>query len=334
MSLLQVENLSVSFASESGELNVLDEVSFSLAAGTTLGIVGESGCGKSVTALSINGLLPKPAGNITGGKILFDGDDLVTISQQKRFALRGNRIAMIFQEPMTALNPVHRIGKQLAEVYQIHFPKMRSQQITKACVEVLTQVGIADPIQRLRDYPHQLSGGMRQRVMIAMALACKPDVLIADEPTTALDVTIQAQILVLLKELQQQTGMAIIFITHDLGVIAQMCDQVVVMYAGRVVEQASNWQLFTNPRHPYTKGLLNSLPQSHNQPKTPLPTIEGSVPAINDFIDGCRFAPRCGHQQPQCIAKRPLMEKVNDDTDSEKVACIRWQELSSGDSNV
>jgi peptide/nickel transport system ATP-binding protein len=334
MSLLQVENLSVSFASESGELNVLDEVSFSLAAGTTLGIVGESGCGKSVTALSINGLLPKPAGNITGGKILFDGDDLVTISQQKRFALRGNRIAMIFQEPMTALNPVHRIGKQLAEVYQIHFPKMRSQQITKACVEVLTQVGIADPIQRLRDYPHQLSGGMRQRVMIAMALACKPDVLIADEPTTALDVTIQAQILVLLKELQQQTGMAIIFITHDLGVIAQMCDQVVVMYAGRVVEQASNWQLFTNPRHPYTKGLLNSLPQSHNQPKTPLPTIEGSVPAISDFIDGCRFAPRCGHQQPQCIAKRPLMEKVNDDTDSEKVACIRWQELSSGDSNV
>ncbi|MFB1035868.1 MAG: ABC transporter ATP-binding protein, partial [Sinobacterium sp.] len=189
MSLLQVENLSVSFASESGELNVLDEVSFSLAAGTTLGIVGESGCGKSVTALSINGLLPKPAGNITGGKILFDGDDLVTISQQKRFALRGNRIAMIFQEPMTALNPVHRIGKQLAEVYQIHFPKMRSQDITKACIEVLTQVGIADPIQRLRDYPHQLSGGMRQRVMIAMALACKPDVLIADEPTTALDVT-------------------------------------------------------------------------------------------------------------------------------------------------
>jgi peptide/nickel transport system ATP-binding protein len=334
MSLLQVENLSVSFASENGELNVLDEVSFSLAAGTTLGIVGESGCGKSVTALSINGLLPKPAGNITGGKILFDGDDLVTISQQKRFALRGNRIAMIFQEPMTALNPVHRIGKQLAEVYQIHFPKMRSQDITKACVEVLTQVGIADPIQRLRDYPHQLSGGMRQRVMIAMALACKPDVLIADEPTTALDVTIQAQILVLLKELQQQTGMAIIFITHDLGVIAQMCDQVVVMYAGRVVEQASNQQLFTNPRHPYTQGLLNSLPQSHNQPKTPLPTIEGNVPAIGDFIDGCRFAPRCGHQQPQCIAKRPLMEKVNDDKDSEKVACIRWQELSSGDSNV
>ena len=334
MSLLQVENLSVSFASESGELNVLDEVSFSLAAGTTLGIVGESGCGKSVTALSINGLLPKPAGNITGGKILFDGDDLVTISQQKRFALRGNRIAMIFQEPMTALNPVHRIGKQLAEVYQIHFPKMRSQDITKACVEVLTQVGIADPIQRLRDYPHQLSGGMRQRVMIAMALACKPDVLIADEPTTALDVTIQAQILVLLKELQQQTGMAIIFITHDLGVIAQMCDQVVVMYAGRVVEQASNQQLFTNPRHPYTKGLLNSLPQSHNQPKTPLPTIEGNVPAIGDFIDGCRFAPRCGHQQPQCIAKRPLMEKVNYDTDSDQVACVRWQELSSGDINV
>lgn len=334
MSLLQVENLSVSFASESGELNVLDEVSFSLAPGTTLGIVGESGCGKSVTALSINGLLPKPAGNITGGKILFDGENLVTISQQKRFALRGNRIAMIFQEPMTALNPVHRIGKQLAEVYQIHFPKMRSQDITKACVEVLTQVGIADPIQRLRDYPHQLSGGMRQRVMIAMALACKPDVLIADEPTTALDVTIQAQILVLLKELQQQTGMAIIFITHDLGVIAQMCNQVVVMYAGRVVEQASNQQLFTNPRHPYTQGLLNSLPQSHNQPKTPLPTIEGNVPAIGDFIDGCRFAPRCNHQQPQCIAKRPLMEKVNDDTDSEQVACIRWQELSSGDSNV
>jgi oligopeptide/dipeptide ABC transporter ATP-binding protein len=235
---------------------------------------------------------------------------------------------------MTALNPVHRIGKQLAEVYQIHFPKMRSQDITKACIEVLTQVGIADPIQRLRDYPHQLSGGMRQRVMIAMALACKPDVLIADEPTTALDVTIQAQILVLLKELQQQTGMAIIFITHDLGVIAQMCDQVVVMYAGRVVEQASNQQLFTNPRHPYTKGLLNSLPQSHNQPKTPLPTIEGNVPAIGDFIDGCRFAPRCGHQQPQCIAKRPLMEKVNYDTDSEQVACVRWQELSSGDINV
>ena len=334
MSLLQVDRLSVSFADDSGELNVLDEISFNLAAGTTLGIVGESGCGKSVTALSINGLLPKPAGNITGGKILFDGEDLVTISQQQRFSLRGNRIAMIFQEPMTALNPVHRIGKQLAEVYQIHFPKMRSQEITKACVEVLAQVGIAEPLQRLRDYPHQLSGGMRQRVMIAMALACKPDILIADEPTTALDVTIQAQILVLLKELQQQTGMAIIFITHDLGVIAQMCDQVVVMYAGRVVEQASNQQLFTNARHPYTLGLLNSLPQSHDKPKTPLPTIEGNVPAIADFIDGCRFAPRCCHQQPQCIAERPLMEKVNGEHDNEKVACIRWKKLSSGDSNV
>ncbi|MFT6310256.1 MAG: peptide/nickel transport system ATP-binding protein [Porticoccus sp.] len=330
MSLLQVENLSVSFASDYGDLNVLDGVSFNLEPGTTLGIVGESGCGKSVTALSINGLLPKPAGNITSGKILFDGEDLVTISLDKRFALRGRRIAMIFQEPMTALNPVHRIGKQLAEVYQIHFPKMRSQEITKACVEVLTQVGIADPLQRLRDYPHQLSGGMRQRVMIAMALACKPDILIADEPTTALDVTIQAQILVLLKELQQQTGMAIIFITHDLGVIAQMCDQVVVMYAGRVVEHASNQQLFTTPRHPYTQGLLNSLPQNHNQPKTQLPTIEGNVPAIGDFIDGCRFAPRCQYQQPQCIASKPEMETIDSDA---KVACIRWQGLTSGDSN-
>ncbi|MFT4998329.1 MAG: peptide/nickel transport system ATP-binding protein [Chitinophagales bacterium] len=330
MSLLQVENLSVSFASDHGELNVLDKVSFNLAAGTTLGIVGESGCGKSVTALSINGLLPKPAGSITGGEILFDDEDLVTISLAKRFALRGRRIAMIFQEPMTALNPVHRIGKQLAEVYQIHFPKMRSQAITTACVEVLTQVGIADPIQRLRDYPHQLSGGMRQRVVIAMALACKPDILIADEPTTALDVTIQAQILVLLKELQQQTGMAIIFITHDLGVIAQMCDQIVVMYAGRVVEHASNQQLFTTPRHPYTRGLLNSLPQNHNQPKTLLPTIEGNVPAIADFIDGCRFAPRCRYQQPKCIASKPIMETIDSNA---KVACIRWQDLTSGDSN-
>jgi peptide/nickel transport system ATP-binding protein len=333
MSLLQVENLSVSFASDSGELNVLDEISFNLDAGTTLGIVGESGCGKSVTALSINGLLPKPAGKITGGKVLFDGEDLVTISLEKRFALRGRRIAMIFQEPMTALNPVHRIGKQLAEVYHIHFPKMSSREITKACVEILTQVGISDPIQRLRDYPHQLSGGMRQRVMIAMALACKPDILIADEPTTALDVTIQAQILVLLKKLQQQSDMAIIFITHDLGVIAQMCDQVAVMYAGRVVEHASNQQLFTNPRHPYTQGLLNSLPQNHNQPKTALPTIEGNVPAIHEFIDGCRFAPRCAHQQPKCVDNKPLIEKIDEDAESEKVACIRWQELSHGGSN-
>jgi peptide/nickel transport system ATP-binding protein len=334
MSLLQVDSLSVSFASDSGQLNVLDEISFDLAAGTTLGIVGESGCGKSVTALSINGLLPQPAGKITGGKILFDGEDLLTISQQKRFNLRGNRIAMIFQEPMTALNPVHRIGKQLAEVYQIHFPKMRSQEITNACVEVLAQVGIAEPLQRLRDYPHQLSGGMRQRVMIAMALACKPDILIADEPTTALDVTIQAQILVLLKELQQQTGMAIIFITHDLGVIAQMCDQVIVMYAGRVVEQASSQQLFTNARHPYTLGLLNSLPQNHDKPKTSLSTIDGNVPAISDFIDGCRFAPRCCHQQPECVAKKPLMETVNSACSNEKVACIRWQQLSSGARHV
>ncbi|MEH6551993.1 MAG: ABC transporter ATP-binding protein [Pseudomonadales bacterium] len=324
MSLLSVRNLSVSFASDRGPLQVLDNINFDLEKGETLGLVGESGCGKSVTALSIIDLLPKPSGQIINGEIVLNGRDIVAIPVKERYQIRGKRIAMIFQEPMTALNPVHRIGRQLAEVYRLHFPAMRSNDIIQASAEMLGKVGIADPLQRLMEYPHQLSGGMRQRVMIAMALACEPDILIADEPTTALDVTIQAQILGLLRDLQRANGMSILFITHDLGVVAEMCDRVAVMYAGRLVEQAPVIPLFETPCHPYTKGLLASLPQLSYQPKTPLPTIAGSVPPISEFGHACRFSNRCHHVTPECERERPHQQIIGY---GRTVACLRWKEL-------
>ena len=324
--ILSVNQLSVSFSSENTSVAVLDNISFTLHKGKTLGIVGESGCGKSVTALAIMRLLPQPSGVINSGSILFAQQDLAALPAEQMRTIRGNRIAMIFQDPMSALNPVHRIGKQLMEVYQLHFPELDKQQRQQRAVAMLAQVGISDPEQRCNEYPHQLSGGMRQRVMIAMALACEPDILIADEPTTALDVTIQAQILQLMQQLQRDTGMAIIFITHDLGVIAELCDDVVVMYAGRVAERAAVNDLFSNARHPYTQGLLASIPRLTDTPKTPLRTITGQVPSLNDMPAGCRFNNRCPHRSEQCVAASPDTEHCGD---RHQVACFHWRGLAS-----
>jgi oligopeptide/dipeptide ABC transporter ATP-binding protein len=289
--LLEVKDLITSFETESGWLRAVDKVNFDVPKGKTVGIVGESGCGKSVTAMSIVRLLPQPMGQIQGGEIRFKGLNLPDVELRDMQKIRGGDIGVIFQEPMTALNPSHRIGKQLSEVFRLH-TSMSKREAWEASIEVLRKVKIPSPEQRAGEYPHQLSGGMRQRVVIAMALACKPDLLIADEPTTALDVTVQAQILDLMKDLQREMGMSIILITHDLGVIAQSCDEVVVMYAGRVVEKASVHELFRNPMHAYTKGLLHSIPRMDMEPKSILNTIPGNVASIHEFVEGCRFCQR------------------------------------------
>jgi oligopeptide/dipeptide ABC transporter ATP-binding protein len=311
--ILKVKNLETCFDVEMGRLTVLDKVSFEIKKGETLGIVGESGCGKSVTSLSIMRLLPKPAGKIAGGEVLFDGEDISKIPAPDMRRIRGNKISMIFQEPMTALNPVQTVGKQLAECYYLHHKEMSEEEIVKNSVEVLDAVGIPDPARRLSEYPHQLSGGIRQRVMIAMALACNPDLLIADEPTTALDVTIQAQILKLMKEMQKKFGMAIMFITHDLGVIAELCDRVVVMYAGQVVETAEVVELFKNPKHPYTKGLLASIPRLDHPSKEELGVIEGMVPDLLNLPPGCRFENRCPYAEEKCKTYQHKLDKVGND---------------------
>ena len=324
MNVLEVKNLSTSFQTDGGKIVVLDNVNFSIEKGKTLGLVGESGCGKSVTSLSIMRLLPHPIGKVENGEILFEGENLLDQSIEKMHHIRGNKIAMIFQEPLTALNPVQRIGKQLAEVYELHQPDLSKSEIRSKSIEMLEKVGIPAPEKRVDEYPHQLSGGMRQRVVIAIALACEPDLLIADEPTTALDVTIQAQILNLMKDLQKEMGMSILFITHDLGVIAQLCDEVAVMYAGRVVEEASVFDLFKNPVHPYTKSLLESIPKMDTTSKSLLNTIEGNVPDIYNLPSGCRFHPRCEFAQDICKKEVPKIEKYNDD---HLVACLRHKEL-------
>ncbi len=311
--ILKVDNLVTAFETESGRIRAVDDVSFEVKKGKTLGIVGESGCGKSVTALSIMRLLPKPAGIIESGMILFKDTDIVKINPDKMHNIRGNHISMIFQEPMTALNPVQKIGKQIGEVFQLHYSDMNEKEIWKASVEMLYKVGIPDPEKRAYEYPHQISGGMRQRVMIAIALACKPDILIADEPTTALDVTIQAQIIELILKLQRETDMAVIFITHDLGVIAEICDDVVVMYAGKVVETASVTELFKNPKHPYTRGLLASIPRLEYPGKTKLNIIKGLVPNLNELPAGCRFQNRCPDVQPICQTAHPPLKAVGED---------------------
>ncbi|MCY3813898.1 MAG: ABC transporter ATP-binding protein [Gammaproteobacteria bacterium] len=322
MPLLSVCDLSAAFDTEDGEVTVVDRVSFEIDPGETLGLVGESGCGKSVTALSIMGLLPKPAGRVVGGTVGFRDESLNDLPAERLRAFRGNRIAMIFQEPMTALNPVQRVGRQLAEAYALHAPSAGAAAVRSRVLELLEQVGIPAPDRRMAEYPHQLSGGMRQRVMIAMALASRPDLLIADEPTTALDVTIQAQILELLRDLQTETGMAILFITHDLGVIAELCSRVVVMYAGRIAEQATARALFAAPRHPYTKGLLASIPRLEGEPKTVLTTIPGTVPGVGELPAGCRFANRCPHGVDVCRERAPPLEGVAVGHD---VACHRWR---------
>ncbi|MDY0220781.1 MAG: ABC transporter ATP-binding protein [Desulfobacterium sp.] len=311
--ILAVKDLVVSFTVENTTTIAVDRAGFELSRGETLGVVGESGCGKSVTALSIMGLLPQPAGRIEAGTIEFMGRDLVTLEKKKMQKIRGEKISMIFQEPMTALNPVHRVGKQINEVYRLHYPGMKPDEIGDRAAGMLAKVGIADPEKVLKAYPHQLSGGMRQRVMIAMALCAEPDILIADEPTTALDVTVQAQILELIKELQTRMSMAVILITHDLGVIAENCDNAVVMYGGQVVEKASVAMLFSNPAHPYTQGLLTSIPGLASTPKTILPTIDGMVPSLEDMPRGCRFSTRCPFVFEPCRDKAPVSLSVGPD---------------------
>ena len=308
--LLRIENLRVGFDTEAGHLTAVDGISLNVPRGKTLGIVGESGSGKSVTALAITRLLPQPSGKITSGRILFDGQlDLVSIPLAQLRQVRGNRIGMVFQEPMTALNPAHRIERQLMEPLLLHLPISKAAARERAR-ELLAKVGIPAPDERLRAYPHQLSGGMRQRVVIAIALACQPDLLICDEPTTALDVTIQAQILDLLKSLQRETHMTVILITHDLGVIAENADEVAVMYAGRIVERASVGALFQSPLHAYTQALLRAIPALASIPKTPLFSIKGMVPPLSELKPGCRFAPRSGrpYREEDLMRRPPYIE--------------------------
>jgi peptide/nickel transport system ATP-binding protein len=325
--ILRVENLAVSFETDAGPVTVLDEVSFSVNKGQTIGIVGESGCGKSVTAASIMGLLPQPYGKLVAGDILYQGSSIIDLTLKQRYALRGNKISMIFQEPMTALNPVHTIGRQLVEVYELHKPHFAKKACKQAAIKMLDRVGIADPEIRFDLYPHQLSGGMRQRVVIAIALACEPDILIADEPTTALDVTIQAQILELMRSLQNETGMAIILITHDLGVVAEMCDHVVVMYAGNVVEKADVFRLFEAPRHPYTQGLMNSMPRLDAPSKGMLNAIEGNVPSLMQMPKGCRFSNRCGYRTALCDQSKPSLTLLSEE---HQVSCFHLRDISNG----
>ncbi len=301
--LLAVNDLKTLFAIEGGEFPAVDGVSFSIEAGHTLGIVGESGCGKSVTALSIMGLVPQPPGRIAGGQILFEGVDLTRLTQAQMRELRGDRISMIFQEPMTSLNPVLTVGEQIVEGVLRH-RKISRDAAKDLAIDMLRKVHIPSPEQRFDDYPHRLSGGMRQRVMIAMALACKPKLLIADEPTTALDVTIQAQILDLMRMLREETGTAIMLITHDLGVVAELADDVVVMYAGRVVERASVTTLFEQPQHPYTIGLLGSIARLDIE-QDRLAAIEGQVPNPLAPVGGCRFNPRCPFAYERCFRDDP-----------------------------
>jgi len=306
--LLEVDNLITSFDTERGMLRAVDHVSFSIPHGKTVGIVGESGCGKSVTAMSIVGLLPQPSGKVLGGEIRFMGEDLLHASDKRMREIRGGKIGVIFQEPMSALNPVHRIGRQVAEVFRIH-KDMSKKDAWDAATEMLDLLRIPAPEKRMMDYPHHLSGGMRQRVVIAMALACRPSLLIADEPTTALDVTVQAQILDLLENLQSDIGMSVMLITHDLGVIAETCDEVVVMYAGRVVESAPVEELFGNPLHAYTQALLRSIPTLETPPKSVLPTIPGTVAGLGEHTHSCRFCQRMGRKSSM-TRERPKFKEV------------------------
>jgi oligopeptide/dipeptide ABC transporter ATP-binding protein len=302
---LRVENLSVTFATDDGDLKAVDNVSFSLQAGQTLGLVGESGCGKSVTSLSLLGLIPPP-GKITSGQIFYQGHDLTEASESELTRIRGKRIGMVFQEPMTALNPVFSIGAQVAEGLLLH-EALSKADAHKEAVKMLERVGIPDAEERARSYPHQLSGGMRQRAMIAMALICKPDILIADEPTTALDVTVQAQILDLIMEMQAELGLAVLFISHDLSVVSEIADDVMVMYAGRMAETAPAEKLFSAPQHPYTRGLIETLPQASNLTKR-LPAIPGHVPDLTEIQNGCAFEPRCSIAESQCKSEIPIFE--------------------------
>lgn len=321
--LLDVRDLETHFYGDESVTRALGGISFQVKRGETLGVVGESGCGKSVTALSILRLLPKLTAKTVGGEIHFNGRDLLKLSEREIRKIRGDRIAMIFQEPMTSLSPVHTVGHQIAEAVQIHTKASRSDAMAKS-LQMLHLVRIADAERRLNSYPFEMSGGMRQRVMIAMALACSPELLIADEPTTALDVTMQAQILRLVIDLKQRMGTAVMFITHDLGVVAETCQRVIVMYAGRIIEQASVVELFARPAHPYTQGLMRSVPDPRHGRRQRLPEIPGLVPSLREPIVGCSFAPRCQFAMDICREKAPPMRDV---TPGHATACWRSEEV-------
>ncbi|MDZ7580148.1 MAG: ABC transporter ATP-binding protein [Deltaproteobacteria bacterium] len=308
--LLDIQHLKTYFFVRGQVAKAVDDVSLTVGSGQTLGLVGESGCGKSVTAHSIIQLIPEPPGKVVGGKVLFDGTDLLKLSESRMRRIRGNRISMIFQEPMTSLNPVFTVGEQVGEVIRLH-QRLSRKDTRRRVAEIFQLVGIPAPLKRLGDYPHQMSGGMRQRVMIAMALACHPQLMIADEPTTALDVTIQAQILDLMNKLKAETGAAILFITHDLGVIAEMAQHVAVMYAGKMMEYADVDTLFSDPKHPYTVGLMNSIPVlGHKTRDGRLSTIKGVVPSLFDLPDGCLFNDRCPDVFDDCRRIEPDMYGV------------------------
>ena len=314
--VLEVRNLCVEFQTAEGTVQAINGLDYTLHAGEKLGIVGESGSGKSVSSLGIMQLIPNPPGRITAGEIVYKGEDLLKKSEREMEKIRGNEISMIFQEPMTSLNPIHRCGSQIAESLRLHRGMGRKEAMAEA-VRMLKAVGIANPEARAGEYPHQMSGGMRQRVMIAMALACRPRILIADEPTTALDVTIQAQILDLIRELNQELRTAVLFITHDLGVVSELCDTVIVMYTGRIVEQAPAEELFRDPKHPYTVGLLEAIPRITRERK-PLAAIAGMVPNPTERIQGCSFWPRCPRATDRCRQEAPPMTRLSEDR---KVRC-------------
>jgi len=321
--IIEVENLKTYFKTDEGIAHAVDDISFFVYPGETLGIVGESGCGKSVTSLSIMKLIPEPPGYYAGGKILYKGRNVLAIPENEMQEIRGNKISMIFQEPMTSLNPVFTVGHQIEEAIIVHQGLSPNEARLKA-IKMLKLVSIPAPEQRIDEYPHQLSGGMRQRIMIAMALSCNPEVLIADEPTTALDVTIQAQILGLIEKLQKELNLAVIMVTHDLGVVAEVCDRVVVMYAGQIVEKGPVREIFKNPQHPYTKGLLASIPKmGENGKSQSLYNIKGMVPNATEFPPGCHFNPRCELVTEKCKSESPKLELLN----SEKVHKVRCWEV-------
>jgi len=319
-----VKDLKTQFFTQDGVVKAVDGVSFDLGEGDTLGIVGESGCGKSVTVLSVMRLIPQPPGKIVDGEVLFDGEDLLKVSDEQIRRVRGNKIAMVFQDPMTSLNPVLTINQQISEALELHLG-MNKEAARKRTIELLETVGIPEAAKRVDDYPHQFSGGMRQRAMIAMALSCNPQLLIADEPTTALDVTIQAQIIELVKRLQKELGMAVIWITHDLGVVAGLCQRVIVMYAGHIIEQAKIKELYGHPSHPYTLGLLGSIPRLDAARKSKLTPIEGLPPDLIDAPPGCPFVPRCAYTQDICVQERPELRTV---APEHQIAC--WVDVKGG----
>ncbi len=321
--LLQVQNLQTHFPTRAGLVKAVNDVSFFIDEGELVGLVGESGCGKSITALSIMKLI-SPPGKIVGGSIKFKGEELTTANDDRMREIRGNDIAMIFQDPMTSLNPVYTVGEQIAEALRLH-RKLDKKAAWQSAIDSMHEVSIPDPSRRANDYPHQLSGGMRQRIMIAMALACDPELLVADEPTTALDVTIQAQILELLDELRQTRKLAVLLITHDLGVVAEVADRVCVMYTGKIVEESSVNEIFEKPKHPYTQGLLKSVPKltaHHIEKVSRLQTIDGTVPSPTNLPDGCHFEPRCQHRMEKCThGEIPLFDLKNE----AKVRCVLYE---------